>query len=50
MVFQNFDINPPNVFTTDDAAIFITASNVLVQQNTIHNIRGKADILLGHLQ
>jgi len=39
-IFENFDVNPPNVFTDHEAAVTVMGSNVIVRQNTIHNVRG----------
>ena len=43
-IFQKFDVNPLTTFDTDGAAIFVVnSSNVIVRQNTVHNVNGMVD-------
>jgi PKD repeat protein len=49
-VLQKFDIHPSSAFTEEEAIVFINTSNVLVQQNTLHNAQGAGDFNVSGVQ
>ena len=46
-ILENFDITPGYTFTGHEAAVMVYGENVIVRQNTIHNVLGLVDSSTG---